>query len=155
MVFLLLGTLAFNHRVGNAKLDRERQVGTVGTGLVPALHGGSDRCQDNGEDEGPGLVPLVRLLAAEDVLVGIVKLGVPLKATRVLPNEGTLAEELLLVRKAILVTEAVDVIEELVLGDTKEGVLNSGMLTLRSLATPLRHTHLAETFSLMLWMCST
>lgn len=51
--------VGFAGRVVDTELDRERQVGAVGSGLVPTLNGGADRGQHNGEDQCSRLVPLV------------------------------------------------------------------------------------------------
>ncbi len=44
---------------GDAKLGRKTEIGTVGTGLVPALHGGSQRAQYDRQVKIARLVPFV------------------------------------------------------------------------------------------------
>lgn len=95
-------------------------------------------------------VPLTSLLHAEPVLVILVELLVLLEAVRVLTNECSLAEQLVLSLKAMLATELVYIGEQNVLGDTKEGVLNPLNVSLCFLTLlPRDLTHLAEVFMLI------
>jgi len=109
---------------GNAKSNWERQIRAVGAGLIPALNGGGDGVQDDGEVEHPGVAPLVGDLCAKGVAFAVVELGHGLVASRTLRDEGTFAEQRQSVGHAVLCGKVVDVGHELVARDADEWVLD-------------------------------
>jgi hypothetical protein len=58
----------------NAKLLRERQVGAVGTRLIPSLSGGTDGAQGDGVPEHDRAMPLVIPLIDEGIALLLAQL---------------------------------------------------------------------------------
>ncbi|KAL9099544.1 MAG: hypothetical protein Q9163_004976, partial [Psora crenata] len=112
--------------IGDAKIDGPGQVGTVGAGLIPALHGSANGTEDDGEVEGKGLAPFVEDLIAESVPFDLVEIGDLLEGRGVLGDEGALFEEWNHLLQIRFLGELLDIVEESVAGDASERILNSG-----------------------------
>lgn len=84
-----------------AKLLGETQVGTVGTGLIPALCGGSDGTEANGVPEHLGTVPLVIALVDESGTLVFGQVGEVLEPIGITCHESCLGEEADLVGHAV------------------------------------------------------
>lgn len=124
---LVLGVqrrVAERARGGDAQDLGEGEVRTVGAGLIPALDGGGDRVEDDGEIEHARLAPLVGDLLAEHTALVVVELGERVGIARVLRHQCALLKELDFGGQAKFLRELFDILEELRLGDADEGVLD-------------------------------
>lgn len=110
--------------IRDVELLREAQIRTIGTRLIPALNGGRDRAQDDGEVQHLRLAPLVQDLVAQRLAVGLVQLGDRLDGVGALGDEGALAQEGEFAGEAVLGRERLDVGHQLVVREVGEGVLD-------------------------------
>jgi hypothetical protein len=78
----------------NAELLRERQIGAIGTCLIPSLSSSADGAEGNGVPEHFGAVPLVIPFIDEGVALFRAQLRKELKGLRSASHEGGLAKEL-------------------------------------------------------------
>lgn len=108
----------------NAEGIREGQVGTVRTSLIPALNGGTDGTQDDGEVQASGLSPFVQNLISDSVGLDLGHTGDLFECWRVLGDQGTLDKELSDVSKIVLASEEFDVGDNLGLGHASQRVLD-------------------------------
>lgn len=76
------------------ELFRKREIGTVGTSLIPSLCRGSNGAQRDGVPEHLGAVPLVISLVLEGLALALGELFDHVESFRVTSDEGCAAEEL-------------------------------------------------------------
>lgn len=118
-------SLALGTRVGNTQSSSEGQIGTVGTGLIPTLDGGSDRVHNDSKVQNAGLPETMGTLLAQGHTFGLIQLLELLEQQWRLGDEGSLAEKRSLRLEAILFGEGIDIEEKLLLGDVNERVADS------------------------------
>lgn len=114
----------------DAKERRHGQIGSVGTGLIPALDRRTNRAGEDGEIQRHGLAPLVEDLVPEhlDLGVGEGKFARDVFVVGgVLGHQSTLLDQREVVGEVLLETELLDIAKEHVARDTGERVLDPGM----------------------------
>lgn len=77
----------------DVELLRERQIGAVGTRLIPTLRRGTDGAQRNGIPQHRGAVPLVVPLVSQGFALGRIQLADRVKGLRVARDERGAPEE--------------------------------------------------------------
>lgn len=80
---------------------REGQVGTVGTGLIPTLGGGSDGAQADRVPEHLGAMPLVILFVLEGVALVVLEFVDAGEVVRVAGDEGGATKEVCMLGHAV------------------------------------------------------
>jgi len=78
----------------NVESLRERQVGTVGSGLVPALGCSTNGAETNGVPEHRGTVPLVVALVDQSITLVLLELREHLEALWITGNESCATEQI-------------------------------------------------------------
>ena len=106
----------------DAELHGKGQVGAVRAGLIPALDGGSDGVENDGEVQNLGVVPAMLPFDCQALAVFFVELENRVKSTRALSNESTFLKKRKLVHQVSLFGELFHVGEKLVLGNANEWI---------------------------------
>jgi len=104
--------------------------------LIPALDSGSDRTDDDGHVQRPGVLPLVRELDAEVFLLLIGELLEGLEAGGVLGDEGAALQHIGGLFQAVFGGEARDIVHQLVAGNVGQRVLDPGWRRERERSQP-------------------
>ena len=112
----------------DAKGPREVEVGAIGTGLVPALDGGTNGTCDDGEVEHSWDAPLVQHFVAEGLYLLVRESLLArdvLVASRVLRDQGAFAKDVAVGLEALAAAKSVDIGEQGPSRYADEGVLDS------------------------------
>ncbi len=86
----------------------EGEIGTVGSSLIPALDGGTDRADNDSHVELLGMLPFPVDFDTESVLLGLIEDVEVLKLAGVLCNKCTLLKQLELITHAMAVCKVLD-----------------------------------------------
>ena len=116
--------------VGDAEFLRERQVGSVGSRVVPSLNCTTERADCDQEVQSFRLRPPVRALPGHYSLVLRGELWDEVVGSGVLSEQGGFAEKLLV--ETVLSTESIDVGIELILGEVSQRVLDLSIEGIRT-----------------------
>ena len=108
----------------DVEILRPRQVGPVAPRLIPALHGGGDGVENDGDIQRPGVFPSTGDFLAEALAVGIVELGDILKVGRILGDQGSFAQQRERVNHIVPLREFLDVLHKLLFGQAHQRVLD-------------------------------
>jgi hypothetical protein len=126
--------------VPNVESEREREVGTVRTGLVPApitvnsclksgridlLDSGTNGTQNDGEEEGFRLTPFVEDFVANSFLFEVFQTRNRLESRRILCDQGALDQQLSHLGQFICLGESLDIADDLLLCEMGERILDS------------------------------
>jgi hypothetical protein len=112
----------------NAELDWERQVGSVGTSLIPALDGCTNRTNDDGEVQGHWVAPLVCSFEAESFLFLLGKNAQTLVIVWSLGDKSTPLDEVPLILKTFFFDELVDIAHEIRIRKVGKRIADSVMV---------------------------
>lgn len=95
----------------DAELSGKAEIGTVGTGLVPSLDGGTDRADDDGDIQGHGMSPLVGDFDAQGLFLIVREIEVFVVAG-VLSDESAFLQHGNDVSQVVFLSERLDVGEQ-------------------------------------------
>jgi hypothetical protein len=87
----------------------ERQIGTIGSSLIPPLNGGGDGIEDDSEVENLGLFPAMDDVITKSLALGFLKLWHMFEVVWTLGHQSALLEEVDHVGQAALVGEELGV----------------------------------------------
>jgi hypothetical protein len=107
------GSLTHITRLGDAKLLREGQIGTIGSGLVPPLDCSSDGIEDDGEVQNLRVPPAVGHFLPKSLSFVLVEFGDVFEGVGRLCDQGGLAQQRQDVVEPRLFAEGFDILEEL------------------------------------------
>lgn len=93
----------------NAKFLRERQVGTIGSSLIPTLDSCADRTKNDGEIQCLGLSPLVENFILKCDSLVFLEAFDGIEVCRILSNQGTTLHEITDLAQTMLVGKGVDI----------------------------------------------
>ena len=109
----------------NTKVIGPRQIGTVGTSLIPTLYSSTNGAKDDGEVKRAWLAPFVKDFVAKGIAFDFVQLGDLLESGRILCHQSPFFQERDHVLHARLLGKLLDIVKESIARNTSQRVLNS------------------------------
>ena len=148
----------------NAKCLGEGKIGSVRSGLIPALHSSTNRAHNDRQEQHAWHLPFVQNLVAEGFDFRLVEFLIAREifvSRGVLRYQGAFADDFSVIRQVLLSAKFIDLGEEAPSGDANEGVFYSRLEQVRQTGTlyfanyrgavvylELGCTHLASTLAL-------
>ena len=123
--FTIAFGLADRTRVGDSECIRERQIGAIGTCLIPTLDGRCNRVEDNGKIEDFGMSPAVGNFFAEYLAFALVQLGDMFNGMRTLGYQSALAKQWHDVGKLVLGGIVLNILKQRFARDADQRVSDS------------------------------
>ena len=116
--------------IGDTKGLRKRQIGSVGTCLIPSLDSCTDRVEENRKVESFGMIPSMVPFASEGVEVFLIQFFDRFEFARALRHESTLSKVGKSIVEVMLVSIGFDVGKETFLWNTDKRGSNSGCVNI-------------------------
>jgi hypothetical protein len=110
--------------ITDSKVVREGKVGSVGSSLIPALDGGRNGIEDDGEVECLWMFPSVCRLVVQNQTILLGEVGDMIDTARILCCQSALLEEWHNVHHFIFSRKVLDILEKLVSGNTSQGIFD-------------------------------
>jgi hypothetical protein len=110
--------------ITNSKVVREGKVSSVGSSLIPALDGGRNGIEDDGEVERLWVPPSVCRLAVQNCTILLGEVGDMVDTARILCGQSALFQEGHNVIHPIFIRKVFDILEKLVPGNASQGIFN-------------------------------
>lgn len=104
--------------------DRETEISTVRTSLVPSLDSGADRADDNGEVERKRVPPAMGGFKAQSLALIIGQLEI-FEVGRVLRDQGASLDKIGVLHEAFLGAEGLDIVHKIIIRDVRQRVGDS------------------------------
>lgn len=111
--------------VGYTKIDREGQICTIGTGLVPTLDCGGDGIQEDGEIKSFWMLPPVGDFFTEGDAFIFFQLWNVFEIVGRLSDQGAFAEKGESVFQSIVLGKGFDILQELIARNADQRISNS------------------------------
>ena len=111
--------------VRNTKVNGPRQIGTVGTSLIPTLYSSTNGAKDDGEVERAWLAPFVKDFVAKRIAFDFIQLGDLLESGRILCHQSPFLQEWDHVLHARLLGKLLDIVKESIARNASQRVLDS------------------------------
>lgn len=110
--------------ITDSKVVREGKVSSVGSSLIPALDGGRNGIEDDGEVERLWMPPSVCCLVVQNCTILLGEVGDMVDTARILCGQSALLEEWHNVHHLIFSRKVFDILEKLVPGNASQGIFD-------------------------------